>query len=165
MISFSWMDSLSFIWRRCNIKVPAVGEDSFFDPLRVPGWVWKLYGQRLTGEEHTHLFNINFTWHGSLHEEMETLRNHLNWVSFCPVWQRVDSCGYDRSVVCGHCSELREILARLFRLFSAPPWLWRQECSFPLVDLSQESFMASFRGEEWPSWFCHFSQTPSVENI
>lgn len=38
---------------------------------------------RLTREKRTNLFNISFTWHGSLRKEMKTQRNNETWVFLC----------------------------------------------------------------------------------
>lgn len=47
---------------------------SFFRPVRVTGWAWKVNWQRLTGEEHTDLIEFLHV-HGNLHDRMKMQRS------------------------------------------------------------------------------------------
>ena len=84
-------------------------EKVFLHPLWVPGWVWKLDKNRLTGEQHTHLFSMSFIWHKSLHKEM-TQRNDWMVSVFVPGLMKSRQLWKDMGGqrVWNWCSERRE---------------------------------------------------------
>lgn len=68
-------------WSHGYFCTSIIGEERvFLDPLRVPGWVWKLNCKDiLPGEKHENVFTINFVWHGRLYQEIKSWRNRAEY--------------------------------------------------------------------------------------
>lgn len=71
------IEPLLYAWHFTSVK----GRRIVLDPLRVSGWVWKLYWQKqINKRKKHHLFNISFTWHGNILKEIKTQRNRPEYI-------------------------------------------------------------------------------------
>ena len=73
------------------VSLTAEEEKVFLEPLRVPDWVWTLNWQRLTGDTHTNVFNVNCKRHRSFITKWRWAEESEIWVCLSQIWWRGQS--------------------------------------------------------------------------